>query len=246
MIWYELSKNRIRVPNRDRYTLICTHLSLTELALTGNLFGNLEEVQKAVRAILSVECDFNMHYPLDHARKLIDKDFVFKYNIEEDLVMAFIRAILNQPKEGLIENSLKQHLLKISARRQENSNDWSDFINKLNQPMKDISYILKRYREENSYQENFKKTFLFHLNQLSEKEYTDNLIDWSLFELYEKVGARYHRNMLLSKMKADRNDESDLKNMIYVQPGDKYWTLEKRWLSIIKEVSLEQYLYIQE
>ncbi|MBL0281926.1 MAG: hypothetical protein IPQ11_16530 [Bacteroidetes bacterium] len=49
--------------------------------------------------------------------------------------------------------------------------------------------------------------------------------------------------MYLTRMKADRNDENDLQNMIYVQPGDLYWTLEKRWLSIIREIKLDKYLY---
>lgn len=68
-------------------------------------------------------------------------------------------------------------------------------------------------------------------------------VNWEKFELHEKVGARYMRNMYLTRMKADRNDENDLQNMIYVQPGDLYWTLEKRWLSIIREIKLDKYLY---
>lgn len=55
MIWYELSKNRLEIPNPEEYTLVCTYLSLTELAFTPNNFKNLGEVQKAIRKILSVE-----------------------------------------------------------------------------------------------------------------------------------------------------------------------------------------------
>ena len=46
-------------------------------------------------------------------------------------------------------------------------------------------------------------------------------------------------------MKADINDKNDLKNIIYVQPTYLYWTLEKRWLTIAKEIRLEKYLYLQ-
>jgi hypothetical protein len=44
-------------------------------------------------------------------------------------------------------------------------------------------------------------------------------------------------------MKVDINDDNDLKNMIYVQPTNLYWTLEKRWLTIVKEAKFEKYLY---
>ena len=55
-----------------------------------------------------------------------------------------------------------------------------------------------------------------------EKKYSAGQVNWEKFELHEKVGARYMRNMYLTRMKADRNDENDLQNMIYVQPGDLY------------------------
>lgn len=45
------------------------------------------------------------------------------------------------------------------------------------------------------------------------------------------------------QFKTNPSDENDFKNMIYVQPTDLDWTLEKRWLAIAKEIKLEKYLY---
>ena len=245
MIWYYLSQNKIQMPDPAEYKLVCTHLSLTELAFTPNNFKNLEEIQNAIRNILSIESDFLLHYPYDHARSLIDPNWNREYNIEEDLVMAFIRVLLNHPKEGLIDNQFKKQLADISTKRVKNSTEWAEFLNKLYQPSKEISNILKRYPNKERDRDNFRKWFAFKLSQLSEETFTSEVIPWDKFELFEKVGTRYRRNMVMSKMKADRNDENDLDNMIYVQPGEKYWTAEKRWKSIINEVGLREYLYTQ-
>ena len=44
-------------------------------------------------------------------------------------------------------------------------------------------------------------------------------------------------------MKFQPNDFYDLSNLVYVQPGDKYWTKEKRWKRIISErANLDEYL----
>lgn len=243
MIWYELSKNNLQIPDPEKYTLVCTYLSLMELAFTPNNFSKLGEVQDAVKKILSIEPELIMHYPIVHARTLIDKDFKPEYIIEEDLVMAFLRVLLNHPKDGLINNKFKSQLAEVSSIRKENSTDWANFLNEL-KPSKEVVVAFKKHHENESDKEYVRNYFLLQLNQLSDKVYSKNSINWGYFELYENVGARYKRSMLLSKMKADRNDENDLKNMIYVQPSDKYWTIETRWNSIIKEINFDRYLYI--
>jgi hypothetical protein len=244
MIWYELSKNRLHVPNPEKYTLVCTYLSLMELAFTPNNFKNLEEVQNVIRKILSVEPELIMQSPVSYARGLIDSDFKVEYKVEEDLVMGFLRVLLNHPKDGL-NNEFRNQLNSITSIRTKNNDDWANFQNELYKPSKEMSHILKKYSTAESYQKYFKSKFAFLVNQYSPRRYSKDQIDWDKFELYEKVSERYLRNMDISKLKADRNDENDLKNMIYVQPEDKYWTLEKRWLSMIKEIKLDEYLYTQ-
>lgn len=245
MIWYELSKNKLQVPDPEKYKLVCTYLSLTELAFTPNNFHKHKEVQDVIRKIIALEPDLILHYPLEHALAIIDSSHVPHYEIEEDLVMAFLRGILHQPQDSFPDNKFKSYLANISSRRKENSKDWVNFINKVNDPLKEVSSIVKKYHTKDSQQEFFRRGFLFDLNDIFEKSYTEESIDWKQFEFYEKVGQQYERKMIVSKMKADLNDENDLKNMLYVRPTDKYWTLEKRWLSIIKEIKLERYLYVQ-
>lgn len=243
MIWYNLSKGHLKVPDPEKYTLVCTYLTLMELAFTPNNFRKLTEVQDAINQILHSEPEFILQVPFDHARFLINTGIKPEFNIEEDLVFGFLRILLNQPKEGLINNDFKLQLSDITAKRTLNSNNWSDFQNKLNEPSKKMGRVLKKYYSEEWEQTRFQGWFILQLNQLSDTSYSAEQIDWRNYELYEKVYKRYQRNLKISKMKVDSNDGNDLKNMIYVQPADLYWTLEKRWLTIAKEIKLEKYFY---
>lgn len=243
MIWYNLSKGSLKVPDPEKYTLVCTYLTLMELAFTLNNFKKLSEVQATIRQILKSEPELILTYPFDHARTLIDKSYNHSFNIEEDLVFAFLRVLSNHPKDGLVDNSFKEQLADITKKRKENSSDWADFLNELNKPSKEISWVFKKYSSEKWDKSKFQGWFLLQINQLSDKTYSAETINWCNFEFYESMYRRYHRNLLVSKMKADINDDNDLKNLIYVQPDTLYWTLEKRWLTIAKEAKIDKYLY---
>lgn len=243
MIWYELAKGRLVIPDPQKYQLVCTHLSLMEIACSSNNFNKLQEVQAVISKILNIEPEIIPQQPYGHARSLIDKEYTFEYNVKEDLIMGFLRIILNQPGETLADGDFKNYLTDIAARRKENSIDWANFQNDLYKLPVVHKSILKKYEDSEMDLLESRKWLLFQLNQLNEKEIDFGGVDWSGFELYENVHARYIRNLQISNLRADRNDENDLKNMLYVQPGEQYWTLEKRWLSIIREINMEKYLF---
>lgn len=45
------------------------------------------------------------------------------------------------------------------------------------------------------------------------------------------------------QMNMKGNDWYDLYILSYVQPNDKYWTLERRWLNLIRTAGCENYLF---
>lgn len=245
MIWYELSKNKLQIPDPKHYTLVCTYLSLMEIAFTSNSFNNLSEVQNVIKTILNSNSEILLQSPYDYARTVIDVELNPEIEIEEDLVLGFLRVLLNHPKSGLLNNKFKEQLTHISSIRKVNSTDRASYLNNLYKDIKEIRHIIKKYHTIEMDKKHIRGWFLLNLNQYYGQEYSEEQINWEHFEFYEKIGGQYIRNMYLTKMKADRNDENDLKNMIYVQPTDKYWTLEKRWLSLAKEIKLERFLYDQ-
>ncbi len=243
MIWYELSKRKIKVPDPDKYELVCTYLTFMELAFTPNILKNLNEVQDAIREILRTEPEVILANPFNYAMAIIDKNYNCSFKIEENLIFTFLKILLNQPKDQLIHNELKDQLIDIISKRNENKTDWAKFLNKLNEPSKEISWIYKKYHSKEFDKYRFQEWFLHNINKISNKTYSAENINWYNFEFYEKIYSRYHRNLSISKKKVDKNDDIDLLNMLYVQPGTLYWTLEKSWLNIAKEAKIEKYLY---
>jgi hypothetical protein len=61
-------------------------------------------------------------------------------------------------------------------------------------------------------------------------------------ELFLTAFLQFSRNVEIAKWVVQPNDAYDLYNLIYVKPGDKYFTREKRWKNLIIEGGLEQYL----
>lgn len=62
-------------------------------------------------------------------------------------------------------------------------------------------------------------------------------------ELLMRTLDHLNKTLVTSKMKFEENDWFDLSILGYVQPGDKYWTKEKKWIRLIKEAGCEEYLF---
>ncbi len=246
MIWYNLSRGKLDVPDASQYKLVCTFLSLMELAFTPNCFKNLKDLKETIRFIIELKPDFILYHPTDYIKTIIDNNFTTYSDNLIKLVANFLGVLKNHPDEGLLENQFKSQISDIIEIRKKNQSEWADFLNELYGTAKLDNWIFKKYPLRDLELKHFRDLFLREIN--SECEFTkiiyqEDSIDWLKFEFYEKVYRVYYRKLLISRMKAEGNDEYDLKNMIYVQPNDLYWTLEKRWLNIIREAKVENYLF---
>ncbi len=67
-------------------------------------------------------------------------------------------------------------------------------------------------------------------------------LDLAPIELLVKTVDVYFKTLELSQMKMQANDWFDFAILTYVQPGDKFWTREKRWLTLINEAGCSDYL----
>jgi hypothetical protein len=243
MIWYELSKGKLQIPDENEYTLVCTHLSLMELAFTRNVYKNIQDVQKVIKCIMDIKPIFIMHIPDDYILTLIDEKYDFKYDLEDDLIMGFLKMINNYKEKELIEGEFKEHFDSIAERRKSSGKERTDYLNDFYKPFKEISYVFKKYPTTEIDKQFFRQKFIHEFNESNDTMYSENNFNWTNIEFYEKINIKYRRNLMITKMKAEPNDENDLRNMIYVLPNDKYWTLEKRWLAMAKEIKLTQYLF---
>lgn len=62
-------------------------------------------------------------------------------------------------------------------------------------------------------------------------------------QLFLNTFVEYFFKLDVGGMRVQPNDAYDFYNLIYVQPGMKYFTLEKRWLRIIEDSGMSHYLF---
>lgn len=216
MIWYDLSKGSLSLPDPNKYDLICTQLSLSEIAFSPNNFHKLADVQNTIKSILHINPYFLKLSPTEHVRTIIDPEYDPQYDSDEDLMLAFLRILPNHPGEGLINNEFKKQLAEISAIRRHNFNEQADFLNKLYDVPSELKRVIKWYSKNRSCFEDSKRLLLHELSQFNEANYDFENVDWDQFEFYLSVHGHFMRTMDFSRMKADGNDHNDLRNMLYV------------------------------
>ncbi len=67
--------------------------------------------------------------------------------------------------------------------------------------------------------------------------------DLSKSELLIKTLDHFFKTIEISTMKIQVNDWLDWAILAYVQPGDMFWTNEKRWIRLIRECGCGHYLF---
>ncbi|MFW6351554.1 MAG: hypothetical protein ACOC2E_04145, partial [Bacteroidota bacterium] len=60
---------------------------------------------------------------------------------------------------------------------------------------------------------------------------------------FESVLKIFFNDMELGAVKLQPNDWYDLFLLTYVQPGNKIWTKEKRWIRYIQRAGMGSYLF---
>jgi hypothetical protein len=245
MIWYELGKKTIGKPDHMKYNLVCTYLTFVELAFTPNILKTLPEVRAAVQAIFDSKAKLILQFPIEDYRSYLSKEIPEPFDVESDVVFGFIRMIYNSKNlPHLRTNKNFNDLLWLIETRRTGKSDYSAFKNEVKAIEQDLRFVYKKYYNQQDNQKEFRQKFLFSLNNLSLKQYSEAEVDWVAISFYEKVFMSYLRKLRVSFQKHKANDEPDLDNMMYVRPGNKYWTLEKGWLQIFKEEKLQEYQYL--
>ena len=120
-----------------------------------------------------------------------------------------------------------------------------DFTLKVNL---DLDRIRENIRNSNKYipasESAYKKLIIVLLNDVMNVNCQEHQIDWNQLELFIKTWSTFFNYLESSQnSKLKPNDLFDLFNLIYVGKTDMYYTLDNKWLGLIKNSGLEHYLY---
>lgn len=244
-LWYHLESGAIdRVPIENLH-LVVTNLNIDEMARTPNQLNDFEWVRRVIKTIFDNGKEVIYENPWLYVLKLDNPSL--NIEIQHD---KFIFELTEDIANGAKFDVERIDVLKNFIRTREVEKN--EIVKMYNEIFERIKHEVKG--EKQKFRNLAIKSFLQDLTRERitcwskinlDKEYSLSLnFNWDLIELFIDVFCAYYLELSLSNMKMQDNDLYDLHNLIYVKPGQLYWTCDKRWIRLINEkAKLGKYLY---
>lgn len=237
-IWYHLGANPELFEKVKDEPICPTNANIYELSKTANVVSLEHEVRAAIQKMFHFKQNVIYKSPFVHLASL-STDIEFDVQAEVGTYLQFTELFASGEK---IREDKIDEFKKYSDTRKDALQQFCDFIN---------GVIDKRRSEIPNKQEHKSKDMVpstfallnFMVKVVTERKYNIESLDLSQAELLVRTLGKFLHNLERSTTKIKPNDWYDILQLAYVQPGDKYWTKEKKWLSLIQEAGMEGYLY---
>lgn len=241
-IWFGLASGEIHRDEVWRLNLIGTGTNIFELSASPLMADKPNELKGAIRTLLNYNKNLILESPMDFFLKSYNPPFEIDNSLSEALhfklfdYRKFDYKIPFGQYKGAME--LVDRYIK---KKKELSNYFNDVIKESKKIIKQNGgkrkYIYKDHTES------WKKFLILVFDNYNKSIYkrSESLeiseINWEQFDLFLNVWSKFFYLLEIEPTRVFKpNDIHDLLNLIYVQPGQKYWTLEKRWIRIIKDL----------
>lgn len=239
-IWYYIGRGDInpRLLN-PLHKLIGNYNNIDELCSTRNLIDHPEITRRAIQALFEHSRDHAIFdSPLIYIKKLHEPKFTIDQPGTIDMLQFFERIAQGES----IDLSDESAFLQMGQERLDRLQAAADVMNReaniirlatKNKKQKKRSDRMPQVRE-----------LIRSLVAIQSGDYgLPNEYDWSAIELFENVLLEFYISLEKGARVFKPNDWYDLFILAYVRPGQKIWTQEKKWISIIKDSGMKKYLY---
>lgn len=250
-IWYEFAKGNYDVSKMKDQNLIGTHVSITELAQTPNMTENPELFK---RTLIALKDNYKGIIKTNPYEYLIGA-FFYGFKPDQSLANrilsgfdAFIQMDLNSIPIDVL-NKTRNDIENVVSVQKSISEPINEGLITIRQNIKKNGGKKKRKKINtiDSWKQFISDTVLSYSREFLNTDYKININheQWKYFEFIILTFEEYFLRLEISaNRKFDKNDWGDLLNLVYVQPGDKYWTEENKWNTIFREnETLSKYIY---
>jgi hypothetical protein len=249
-IWYNLANNHFESYKIVGLQLIGTSVTVHEISETSHLVKNLDLVKRVAKAFLDYNSGIMVLNPFEYLIYLFNPGYIPNDNKTRGLLEEF-RILIGTDLKDISSKNIDRAKEMINNRKKSDK-EVVDYINSgLPQIRENIKRIEGKFVHRKKDFTHLWKQLISDLVQIysrenCNKEYTlnDDVKIWNRFECFILVWEAYFKTLEIEKRNLERNDWADLINFVYVQPGDKYWTFEKKWNMILNQHSrLQKYLF---
>ena len=231
-IWYGFASGKLDFNKFSHLHLTPTYTNLRELVITENVILNYELVKNALRYLMKLKGRLNLSHPFLHIAEINS----FTHKIRNDGAL----ELLNQAE--IIANSLSLSDLGLNytianIQMEKKYLEQVPIFIRDGLTKTDQLQIRKHDQTEKMY---YMTSML--VNQFINNKGRLLTIDSAKNELLLRTWSCFFNEMQI-QINMKGNDWYDFYILSYVQPNDKYWTLERRWLNLIRTAGCENYLF---
>lgn len=235
-IWYDIANGRKNIEQLIDIKLIGTSVNITEISSTPNLISNIDLVARTINSMRTHVHEIVISNPMEYMISIFHSDFNPNTNTEMRLLEGF-KTLMNIDINSIPE----QNIIDAEIQIKEILNTQNELADRINGGLLKIKQDIKRNIGKEKHRKldfteiwknYFSEFVLEYSKQHCAKEYELNINDksWDQLELFLYTWESYFKNNLeIGNWKFDKNDWGDLFNLVYVYPGAKYWTSERKW-----------------
>ena len=239
-IWYGLGQEIELYEKNKEKPIHPVFVNIHELSKTENLFDKEDLTRSAIRMLFKFKKYVIPEPPFVYLAQLNQE---FSYDPQKE-VGHWFNFTSKFAKGYSIEPSKKDEFKKQVEDMRKPLKEVSDFINQEANEIKDRIANKKAHKKIDTTQ--ITAGFLnFCVEKTTNGKSNLDNFDLDKIELLVKTLDHFFKTLETSGMKFQANDWYDLAILSYVQPGDKFWTREKRWINLIKDAGCEDYLYTE-
>ncbi|MFT4169804.1 MAG: hypothetical protein QM653_11870 [Dysgonomonas sp.] len=219
--------------------LIPNYINLWELSHSDNLLNREENVRNAIRKMFPYQDNIIFEPPFIHLLKLKYKKYRFEIFPNLKYILDFTSRIAKG--ESIDENErerFKEYIDESKKGINEFTSSVTEEANKISKRLHDK----KAHRKKHSipYIANFINALI--QNESNNKRSLEGF-NLKRIELFICTMDAFFKSLETGERNVEPNDWNDLFVLLYVQPGDKFWTRERKWKNLIKAAGCEHYLY---
>jgi hypothetical protein len=247
-VWYNIGEDLLAAEKLSEYCLVATFYNFEELNTSPKTVSNFHKVRRASKAIIDHSCEQILENAILYLARLtnpyhVDKKFHYNLGIRNWNEIRLMGKLAHDFECTPEVTSLYQQNV---ARKISESQQVSKIENTLALNVQKEARKAWKQNKQNYFKSSLKGIIGFLNVALRDSDAIEltKEFDISQIELFLSAFLYYYKGLEIGKMVAQPNDMYDLFNLIYVRPGMKYLTMEKRWRSIIAEAGLSHYLLI--
>lgn len=237
-IWYYIGKDKELYEKARAEPISPTFVNIYELSKSDNILNNEELSRLAIQKLFAFKTNVIYEPPFIYIAKLHNE---IEFDVKNE-IGGWLKFTENFAKGHSIEPSKRDDFKKEIDRIRDGLNSGAEFFNEEAEKIRQRPKDKKEHKRKDTLQLTY--GFInFIVETTTDKKCNLDGFDLNQIELLIRTLDYFFKILETSTMKIKDNDWFDFSILAYVQPGDKYWTCDKKWIRLITDAGCEDYLY---